>query len=343
MTWSKSGLANLLIAIVLAALSAPIVKWLVVHGGTLGVSKPGAISFCNIFFVGNLCAGFVVLLSSGWRGIRDDLRASKAFTRILLIGAVLVGGVLAPFLLFYALEFTSVTNLLLLSRIESVAFAALAVVFFRDAVSRTNWVGLVAIALGSVALALLHGKGVPTLGDGFALLGGVMYAVGAIMAKFILRDLGMAAFLFIRNLVGAIVFFWIALLVYGRHHFTDAFAPELWMVMLVYGAGVVVLGQVTWFRALKTLPSAAVAVLFSLTPVVGIFFAYVLLAEVPDVTQWFGAGIIITGVAISQVLAGSGPWLLGRQSTCISVSASLVRCTSTPLGTSRSTLSRAWR
>jgi len=42
---------NLIFAIVLAALATPIVKWLVVHGGKLGISNPNAISFCNIISV----------------------------------------------------------------------------------------------------------------------------------------------------------------------------------------------------------------------------------------------------------------------------------------------------
>jgi len=59
---------NLILAIILAALATPVVKWLVVHGGKLGIANPNAISFCNILFVGNICSGLVVLATFGWGG-----------------------------------------------------------------------------------------------------------------------------------------------------------------------------------------------------------------------------------------------------------------------------------
>ena len=56
--------ANMLAAIILAALATPVVKWLVVHGGKVGISNPDAISFCNILFIGNFLSGIVVVLLS---------------------------------------------------------------------------------------------------------------------------------------------------------------------------------------------------------------------------------------------------------------------------------------
>jgi len=112
---------NLILAIVLAALATPIVKWLVVHGGKLGIANPNAISFCNILFVGNICSGIVVLATFGWGRLWLQLKRLDARTSLLLAGNILVGTVVAPILLYTALETTMVTNLVLLTRIEAVA------------------------------------------------------------------------------------------------------------------------------------------------------------------------------------------------------------------------------
>ena len=92
----------------------------------------------------------------------------------------------------------------------------------------------------------------------------------------------------------------LAVLLFGFGHFTDAFAPGLWGMMLVYAAVVVVLGQLTWFRAVTELPAATVSTWAAIVPVIAIGFAWLLLMEVPDVPQIAGAVVILAGVAIAR-------------------------------------------
>ena len=73
----------------LQALSAPIVALLIMTSNSVspeidsGSSKlTYAISFCNMLFVGNLCAAFVVLASFGPRRIKKDLDALGSRIRI---------------------------------------------------------------------------------------------------------------------------------------------------------------------------------------------------------------------------------------------------------------------
>ena len=294
----------LAVTIVLAGLSAPILKWLVEHGTKLGLSRPDIISYCNIFFVGNTCAGLALLARCGWRPIWSDLRGTSTRTYLALGATIAVAGVLVPTALYLALESTTATNLLLLMRVESVAFVALGVFLFRDRVTSMTWVGLSVIVVGSVALALVQGGGTVGRGNGLALVAGLLYAVGSTLSRFVLRSLSIETLLFLRNLLGAIVFFFIAILLYGPHHFADAFSAELWLVMTVYAVLVVVAGQLAWFRAIRILPVGTVSTWDSLTPVVGIFFAGLLLSEVPEISQWVGAAIIIGGVVVSRWSSG---------------------------------------
>jgi len=295
---------NLFLAIILAALATPIVKWLIIHGGKVGISNPNAISFCNILFVGNLCSALVVLITVGWADIWNYISQLNARTGLLLLGNLLIGTVLAPLLLYIALESTMVTNLLLLTRIEAVAYSILGVLLFKDPISKMVWAGLVVITVGVVILALVQGGGKLTIGDGLGILAGILYAVGSAIGRTILKDTRIAGFIFTRNLLGGIIFFWLAIILYGAHHFAEAFSADLWVVMTVYAALVVVLGQLTWFRAVSTLSAGMISAWSTLTPVLGILFAYLLLHEVPDMSQWIGAVIILTGLSISQIRPG---------------------------------------
>ena len=290
---------NLIFAIVLAALATPIVKWLVVHGGKLGISNPNAISFCNILFVVNICSGIVVLATFGWRRLWPQLKRLDARTSLLLAGNILIGTVVAPILLYIALETTMVTNLVLLTRIEAVVYSILGVFLFKDSISKSNWVGLAFITVGTLTLAFVQGQFMK--GDGLGLLAGILFAVGSALGRSIVKQISIPAFVFIRNLVGGIVFFCLAIILYGPDHFAHAFSADLWLVMTVYAALVVVLGQMTWFRAVGALSSGVVSAWSTLTPVLGILFAYLMVHEIPDRSQWVAAFIIIGGLAITQL------------------------------------------
>jgi len=220
---------NLFLAIVLAALATPIVKWLVVHGGKLGISNPNAISFCNILFVGNICSGIVVLATFGWGRLWLQLKRLDARTNQLLAGNILVGTVIAPILLYTALETTMVTNLVLLTRIEAVGYSILGVFLFKDPISKSTWIGLAIITVGTIILALVQGQLMK--GDGLGLLAGILYAVGSALGRSIVKQISIPAFVFIRNLVGGIVFFWLAIILYGPDHFAHAFSADLWLVI----------------------------------------------------------------------------------------------------------------
>lgn len=296
--------ANLILAIILAALATPIVKWLIMHGGKLGISDPKAISFCNVLFVGNLCSGLVILIYFGGAGTWRHLRELNAKTGLLIMGNLLIGTVMVPILLYTALETTMVTNLVLLTRTEAVAYPILGALIFKDPISRMNWLGLIFITVGTITLALLQDGGNLTPGVGMGLLAGILYAVGSSMGRAILARTSIPVFIFLRNLIGAITFFWLAIVLFGSDHFAEAFSAHLWVAMIVYAALVVVLGQLTWFRAVGSLSSGIVSAWTTLTPVLGILFAYLLLHEVPDMSQWMAAAFILGGMAVSQIQPG---------------------------------------
>ena len=74
--------------------------------------------------------------------------------------------------------------------------------------------------------------------------------------------------------------------------------------MLVYALAVVVIGQITWYRALTSLPAARVATWTLLVPVLGMIFAVLLVDEMPNAYQWAGATIILVGMGIGQIRRG---------------------------------------
>ena len=146
----------LMLSLGLFAAGNSIVKWLIREGGKFGLTAPGAISFCNVLFVGNLCGAILALLLGGPRAILRELRGTNWHVRRRLLFDILLGVTIAS-LLFTALGSTTVTNLILLSRIEPVAFAVFSVLLFKSKVTPRQWLGFVLIIGGSLGLVLIQG------------------------------------------------------------------------------------------------------------------------------------------------------------------------------------------
>jgi len=295
-------LAYLCSALVLLASSSAVVKWLVQNGTNLGLSRPDAISFCNVLFVGNACAGLVVLARVGPRPLLAEWRQTTRRVRGLMLANSLFS-VFAASLFFQALEQTSVANLVLLGRIEPPMYALLSVLFLGAKITKAQWAGQGLIVVGVLVLVLVQGMGQFNRGDLQVMIAACLVAVSGCLGKRLLEGAGVSLFICVRTFCSALIFFSIAVYLFGFHHFKDAFGAELWGMMLIYALLIVVTGQFCWFRALSQLPAATIANWSMLSPIVGIGMGYLLLAEAPSGTQWVAGLIILAGMAVSQIRA----------------------------------------
>jgi drug/metabolite transporter (DMT)-like permease len=69
----------------------------------------------------------------------------------------------------------------------------------------------------------------------------------------------------------------------------------------VYGSLIVVAGQLTWFRGIRSASAAEIALAAAFAPVAGVAFAWLLLEENPSAGQWIGGLVIMVGVVLNLV------------------------------------------
>ncbi|MGF1515335.1 MAG: DMT family transporter [Elainellaceae cyanobacterium] len=285
----------------LAASRPSLIALLISQGAEFSSGIDHPISFCNVLFVGNLCAALVVGFWFGFNNIIGDL---KTLSPKVLLG-LLLNGLLATALaalIFLGLQSTSVTNAVLLGRLGPVLFALAGTLLLGKRIRRMEWVGFSLIGIGVVAITLLTNGFQIGQGDVLILLSTVVYAIAALVNKLMIaRAATVRSVVFSRNLLSAVFFFIIAMKLFGPGHFSDTFSGDLWILMSIYALIVIVFAQFLWYASFEHLDSRTIGRLTVLSPVFGVTYAFLINGERPSTIQVVTLVVVILGVLIASL------------------------------------------
>jgi drug/metabolite transporter (DMT)-like permease len=291
-------------AILIFAASNSITRQLTHLGEQHLVNGRNPISLCNVLFVGNLCALLVMLLLFSPQ--LPTLKGLKRKDWLSLTLIAILSGALGPALIFSALDRTNVTNVVLIGRLEPPIALFLSILLLKVRVGRLTIAGsLICFAGVFVTASFNHAEVSLGRGELLAALGATVLAIAGVISQLHLKNLPLGVFSVFRTGVGAIVFFILANLLYSSEHFAEAFSPFLWGWMLIYGTGVVVIGQLFWFAGLRETTPAQVTLVSSFYPIAAVVMAYLILGEIPTVAQYLGGSLILLGILLN--------WLGTRQ------------------------------
>ncbi len=306
------GQVYLWLAVAIFGTSSAIARKLIDIGSQHLVDGRNPISFCNVLFVGNLCA-LLVLTALHYQQLQPAMlrRVSRREWFGLLLVGILAGGV-APALIFQALAATNVNNVILVGRLELPLTLVLSVWLFQERVNRWGVIGTIGSLLGiglTIALSspqssnmmMSIGQAQLGKGEGLAALAAIALSIATLVTKQRLQNIPMGLFSIVRTAIGTIVYFGAVMVLYDSNHFIDAFSPFLWQWMLIYGTIVVVLGQTLWFHGLRHTPIAVSTFVGSFTPIAGVMAAYWILGEAPTQAHYVGGAILLLSIIISQV------------------------------------------
>ncbi len=267
------------------------------------------ISLCNVLFVGNICAlGLMIpLFYRDW-----TLNVLRSLTRqdwmSLTITSIFTGAI-APALIFIAIGNTNIANIVLIGRIEPILTLGLSVWLLGLRVDAWTFAGSLISFGGAVVAILLGGSGkMMTMsglqvgtGEIFVAIAAVISAIATVYGKVQLQSIPLGIFTIYRNLLGTVIFFAIANILYGAEHFVDAFSPLLWRWMLLYALVIVVIGRLCWLAGLKSATPTEINLANLVNPILTIFMAYLILGQVPTLAQYYGLSLLIIGVILSFI------------------------------------------
>jgi drug/metabolite transporter (DMT)-like permease len=297
-------------AVLIFAVSNSITSKVIEVGKNHLIDGRNPISLCNILFVGNLCAlGLMILIfHQDWKLKTLKTLTSKDWINLSLMG--LFSGAITPALIFTALERTNITNIVLIGRIEPILTLILGACFLGATVNSWTVLGSFVSFVG-VAVAVLLGNSGQTMtimegfhlgvGEIYVLIAAIIRSISGIFTKSQLQSIPLGIFIVYRNIVGTIIFFVFANLLYGPEHFIDAFSPFLWKWMFIYALIIVVLGQLFWLVGLKKASLTQLNLASLSNPILAIVMAYLILGEVPTLAQYLGTILLLIGLTLSFI------------------------------------------
>jgi drug/metabolite transporter (DMT)-like permease len=301
------GQVYLWLAILIFGASSSITRKLTEIGAMSFTSGDNPVSFCNVLFVGNLCAlGIMLIVYRGQLIAKNFRKISKSEWFSLLVVA-LFSGALAPAAIFQALAISSVNNIVLLGRLEVPLALILSGIFLKERLYRNQKIGS-AIMLVGIMVAVLGDNPIERLakftwgqGELLTISAAAILAISSLVNKAQLQHIPLGINSVVRTAIGSVIFFWVAMYFYGSNHFVGLFSPFLWQWMLLYGGIIVVIGQSLWLKGAKESPVSVSAIISCFHPIAAMLFSYWILAELPTVAQVIGSAVILVGLFYSQM------------------------------------------
>ena len=294
----------LTIFIVLRGLDNTVLKALQLYGMNHPVDGVNPVSFCNIFFFVQLISG-VTFLIKGRRGLQQEIINLKDHERHLLVGDAFLSRFLGPVAYYFSLNSLSVITQTLIFALILPVSGLMANWIIKESLPKNFIISMVLISSG----LLLHQlSGMVNVENNNNLVG-IIWSVVGVMAfsgsaltgrKIAARRLSVGLSFGMGATISALVFGILAILLFGPHHFL---LLKLWWVggvLLLYALTISLGSELALRMAYRKSSVATVSLLGSLSIVVAVTSAALLLNETIHPGTILGVMLIITGVMLGR-------------------------------------------
>ena len=273
-----------LLAAIFFGASAPIAKLL------LG-DNIAPIYFAGFLYLGSGTGTLLVRLTQRMRSKEAEAGIKPPDIK-WLAGAIISGGIAAPIILMVSLQNTPASTASLLLNFEGVGTTLIALLFFKEAISRRAWTAIIIITLASIFLSTNFGS---SWGMSLGAFGVVFACVLWGLDNNFTRNISgkdPLAIVAWKGLVAGTFSFFLAL-------FLDNPLPSLITILYTLMLGFVSYGLSTmlFIRSMRGLGAARTSALYGTAPLAGVLLSIVIFGELPSF--WFIiAAILMIGGAL---------------------------------------------
>lgn len=209
--------------------------------------------------------------------------------------AVLAGLFFGGDLVFWntGIMLSGAANPTLLANTAPIWVALGAMLFFREQLNSRFWIGLAVAMSGAFAILGLDMSGDLGLGTFFGLLAGIFYGGYMLVTQRSRQALDVLSAFWLAGVTATLVLLVTALLL-GQP--LTGYPASTWWAFLALGVVTQVIGQFSVSYALGALPASMVSPTLLGQPALTVFWAALLLNEIPTIWHMTGAVLLLTGV-----------------------------------------------
>jgi drug/metabolite transporter (DMT)-like permease len=285
----RSSTLPFILQALLAALffgaSAPIAKFL------LG-DNIAPIYLAGFLYLGSGTGTFLVKLTQRMRAKEVEADIKKPDVK-WLAGAIISGGILAPIILMISLQNTPASTASLLLNFEGVGTTLIALLFFKEAISRRAWTAILVITLASIFLsANFEGGFGLSLGALGIILACVLWGVDNNFTRNISGKDPLAIVAW-KGLVAGTFSFFLALFLGNTLPSVPTILYTLLLGFVSYG-----LSTMLFIRSMRGLGAARTSALYGTAPLAGVLLSIVIFGEFPSFLFIIAAILMIGGALL---------------------------------------------
>lgn len=210
-----------------------------------------------------------------------------------LAGAIISGGILAPIILMISLKNTSASTASLLLNFEGVGTTIIALLFFKEAISRRAWTAIIFITLASIFLStnFKEGFGV-SVGALGIILACVLWGVDNNFTRNISGKDPLAIVAW-KGLVAGTFSFLLAFLLQNQMPSPRIILSTLALGFISYG-----LSTMLFIRSMRGLGAARTSALYGTAPLAGVLLSIIIFGEFPSFFFLIAAILMIGGALL---------------------------------------------
>lgn len=278
-----------------------------IFGATYSLFGKGLLEFFPSHTLAAMSSILVVFILLLFFGLHTEYKKFDHLSQSEKIWTILAGtfaSIIAPLFFLKGLSETSVSNTVLLGTAEPVFTGIISAVVLKEAVSRNQILGGIAMLLGItlVVTELFSISLTSHTGDMFIILACVSYAIANNIVKKKLLHVSPDLLLLIRSTTGGIGFLILLPFFLGFEHDVSLELlrnTDLLQNIAFYIGFSIIMARLLWYNALELIPANKASSIVMSTPLWGIVFAVVFLGETLKMHHLIGGSIIMIGLVLT--------------------------------------------
>ena len=215
-----------------------------------------------------------------------------------------LSAIIAPLLFLKGLEYTTATNGVLLSRLQSIMIGIISAIWLKEKITRHQVIGMIVMILG---IYIIANKGLSIQaqfnnGDIMIILAAFSWALSVSIFKKYLHKISPELVVIFRNTVGALVLFFILPYILGfQHNFQSLSELNVVKLLIIFSIIAIMACQFLWYKSLKIISATRASTISLLSPFFGVIFAVLILGEKLAIYHLYGGILVIIGLVLTVI------------------------------------------